>query len=68
MLRWHHCGLNDQARPNPGTEAVDWMDAFGEDAGKTLLAIYRLEGDRLVFNRPAISGRWLLILLASSRL
>ena len=30
-------------------KTVDWTDTIGEDAGKTLLAIYSLEGDRLVF-------------------
>jgi uncharacterized protein (TIGR03067 family) len=30
-------------------KAVDWTDTFGTDAGKTFLAIYSLEGDRLVF-------------------
>jgi uncharacterized protein (TIGR03067 family) len=28
---------------------MDLTDVFGEDAGKTFLAIYSLEGDRLVF-------------------
>jgi uncharacterized protein (TIGR03067 family) len=28
---------------------VDWVDAIGPDAGKTLPAIYKLEGDRFVF-------------------
>ena len=32
---------------NPKT--VDWTDTIGEDAGKTLLAIYRLEEDRFTF-------------------
>jgi uncharacterized protein (TIGR03067 family) len=32
---------------NPKT--VDWMDTIGEDAGQTLLAIYALEDDRLIF-------------------
>jgi uncharacterized protein (TIGR03067 family) len=36
----------DPAR-NPKT--VDWADTIGEDAGKTLLAIYALEDDRLIF-------------------
>ena len=35
--------------PARDPKAVDWTDAIGEDAGKTLLAIYSLEGDRLVF-------------------
>jgi uncharacterized protein (TIGR03067 family) len=35
--------------PDQEPKAVDWMDSIGEDAGKTLLAIYSLEGDRLTF-------------------
>ena len=35
--------------PTRNPKTVDWMDAIGEDAGKTLLAIYSLEGDRFVF-------------------
>lgn len=35
--------------PTRSPKTVDWMDSIGEDAGKTLLAIYSLEGDRLVF-------------------
>ena len=35
--------------PTREPKTVDWTDAIGEDAGKTLLAIYALEGDRLVF-------------------
>jgi uncharacterized protein (TIGR03067 family) len=35
--------------PTRHPKAVDWTDEIGEDAGKTLLAIYKLEGDRLVF-------------------
>lgn len=35
--------------PTQNPKTVDWMDSIGEDAGKTLLAIYSLEGDRLVF-------------------
>ena len=30
-------------------KAVDWTDTFGADAGKTFLAIYALDGDRLMF-------------------
>jgi uncharacterized protein (TIGR03067 family) len=30
-------------------KTVDWIDAIGPDAGKRLLAIYRLEGDHFVF-------------------
>ena len=30
-------------------KAVDWTDTFGADAGKTFLAIYALDGDRLKF-------------------
>jgi uncharacterized protein (TIGR03067 family) len=35
--------------PTRDPKTVDWTDTIGEDAGKTLLAIYSLEGDRLVF-------------------
>lgn len=35
--------------PTRQPKTVDWTDTIGEDAGKTLLAIYSLEGDRLVF-------------------
>ena len=35
--------------PTRQPKAVDWTDTFGPDAGKTFLAIYSLEGDRLVF-------------------
>ena len=35
--------------PTRDPKTVDWLDAIGEDAGKTLPAIYSLEGDRLVF-------------------
>ena len=35
--------------PTREPKTVDWTDTIGEDAGKTLLAIYSLEGDRLVF-------------------
>jgi uncharacterized protein (TIGR03067 family) len=35
--------------PTRTPKAVDWIDTIGEDAGKTLLAIYSLNGDRLVF-------------------
>src|SRR5262245_63737638 len=34
--------------PTQQPKAVDWTDTFGPDAGKTFLAIYSLEGDRLV--------------------
>jgi uncharacterized protein (TIGR03067 family) len=30
-------------------KAVDWIDTIGTDAGKTLRAIYKLEGDQFVF-------------------
>lgn len=46
---------------NPKT--VDWADTIGEDAGKTLLAIYAFQEDRLTFcaaypglERPAAFG------------
>jgi len=35
--------------PTREPKAVDWTDTVGPDAGKTFLAIYSLEGDRLVF-------------------
>ena len=35
--------------PTRDPKTIDWTDTIGEDAGKTLLAIYSLEGDRLVF-------------------
>ena len=35
--------------PTRDPKTIDWADTVGEDAGKTLLAIYSLEGDRLVF-------------------
>ena len=35
--------------PTRQPKAIDWTDAIGEDAGKTLLGIYSLEGDRFVF-------------------
>jgi len=35
--------------PTRNPKTIDWSDTIGEDAGKTLLAIYSLEGDRLVF-------------------
>jgi len=35
--------------PTREPKTIDWTDTFGEDAGKTFLAIYSLEGDQLVF-------------------
>jgi uncharacterized protein (TIGR03067 family) len=35
--------------PSREPKTIDWHDAIGDDAGKTLLAIYALEGDRFVF-------------------
>jgi uncharacterized protein (TIGR03067 family) len=35
--------------PTRNPKTVDWTDSVGEDAGKTLLAIYRLEGDSFTF-------------------
>ena len=35
--------------PTRNPKTIDWNDTIGGDAGKTLLAIYSLEGDRLVF-------------------
>ena len=37
--------LNEELRP----KTVDWIDAIGPDAGKTLPGIYELDGDRLRF-------------------
>jgi len=35
--------------PTRNPKTVDWMDTIGEDAGKTLLAIYAIQEDRLMF-------------------
>lgn len=35
--------------PTRNPKTVDWTDTIGEDAGKTLLAIYCLQGDQLTF-------------------
>jgi uncharacterized protein (TIGR03067 family) len=35
--------------PTQQPKSMDLTDTFGADAGKTFLAIYSLEGDRLVF-------------------
>jgi uncharacterized protein (TIGR03067 family) len=35
--------------PNHEPKAVDWMDTFGEDAGKTFLAIYEFDGETMRF-------------------
>jgi uncharacterized protein (TIGR03067 family) len=35
--------------PTRKPKTIDWSDAIGEDAGKTLLAIYTLEGDCFAF-------------------
>jgi uncharacterized protein (TIGR03067 family) len=35
--------------PTQVPKTIDWTDTFGADAGKTFLAIYSLEGDRLIF-------------------
>jgi uncharacterized protein (TIGR03067 family) len=35
--------------PTRNPKSVDWTDTIGEDAGKTLLAIYALQEDRLIF-------------------
>lgn len=35
--------------PTREPKAVDWTDTFGPDSGKTFLAIYSLDGDRLDF-------------------
>jgi uncharacterized protein (TIGR03067 family) len=35
--------------PTQVPKTIDWTDTFGADAGQTFLAIYSLEGDRLIF-------------------
>lgn len=35
--------------PTQTPKAIDWIDTFGADAGKTLPAIYSLEDNQLVF-------------------
>jgi uncharacterized protein (TIGR03067 family) len=35
--------------PTKDPKTIDWTDTIGEDAGKTLLAIYYLDADRFVF-------------------
>ena len=35
--------------PSADPKRIDWLDEVGEDAGKTIPAIYFLEGDRFVF-------------------
>jgi uncharacterized protein (TIGR03067 family) len=35
--------------PTRDPKTVDWLDSIGEDAGKTLLAIYAFQEDRLIF-------------------
>jgi uncharacterized protein (TIGR03067 family) len=35
--------------PTREPKTIDWTDTFGEDAGKTFLAIYYLENDQLIF-------------------
>ena len=35
--------------PTKDPKAIDYTDTHGADAGKTFLAIYSLEGDRLIF-------------------
>ena len=49
------CRLDPTREP----KTVDWTDTIGEDAGKTLLAIYKFEGDQFIFCAayPAGSGR-----------
>lgn len=37
--------LDDSVHP----KRIDWMDSIGDDAGKTIPAIYELEGDRFRF-------------------
>lgn len=40
---------NFKLDPTREPKTIDWTDTFGEDAGKTFLAIYSLENDRLIF-------------------
>jgi uncharacterized protein (TIGR03067 family) len=35
--------------PTTSPKRVDWMDEIGPDAGKTILAIYKLEGCKFTF-------------------
>src|SRR6266542_3394396 len=35
--------------PTKSPKTVDWLDSVGEDAGKTIPAIYSLNGDRFTF-------------------
>jgi uncharacterized protein (TIGR03067 family) len=35
--------------PNAAPKEIDWLDTFGEDKGKTFLAIYEVTEDRLAF-------------------
>lgn len=35
--------------PNATPKEIDWFDTFGEDEGKTFLAIYEITEDRLAF-------------------
>ena len=35
--------------PTADPKTIDWLDEVGEDAGKTILAIYFLDGDRFTF-------------------
>jgi uncharacterized protein (TIGR03067 family) len=35
--------------PTADPKTIDWLDEVGEDAGKTIQAIYSLEGDRFAF-------------------
>jgi uncharacterized protein (TIGR03067 family) len=35
--------------PTHNPKAIDYTDTFGVDAGKTFLAIYKFENDRLIF-------------------
>jgi uncharacterized protein (TIGR03067 family) len=42
--------------PTRDPKTVDWTDATGEDAGKTLLAIYRLEEDLFTFCAASPGG------------
>ena len=35
--------------PTTDPKTIDWLDEVGEDAGKTIPAIYSLQGDRFTF-------------------
>lgn len=55
--------LDDAANP----KGIDWIDSMGEDAGKTLPAIYELADDRFQFWHQGISPPICSILVPSTR-